>query len=255
MLSTVNKFELTEYEYVTPTVTSDDPRMLRAIDGCLGLYEACYVIGRGFDDGRHVPNPSSPHPTHLLAALLSSIEALNQWNGKWVLGGGLAMNYHGRERASNLITFWLFEDKKQLGPVLDELDRYGVRRHSIDQPSFLPPDNELWWKPLQFGLPEEAPVDVDLLVASHVFMAFAYASGVESSINGVRVRMVGREALMILKMRAYRDRDKADLQDLLRAKPPFDRELVLAWLRKFKIAHRLAEMEALASENGGRRMG
>ena len=258
------KFSVSEYEYVTPTVTSDDPRMLRAIDGWLGLYEACYVMALGIQEGLVVADGQEnygiesaqrPRPEHLLAALTQSAQALNQWNGHWVLGGGLAMNFYGRERATRDVDFFLETDKDQLDPVFAALKQHGVFLHSYEKPSFMPPDAEHWWVPLQFGLPDAAPVDVDLLVAPSEFQAFLHASGVESRLNGTRIRIVGLEALMILKMKAYRGRDQDDLQALLRAHKSYDRELVLAWLQKFKIEHRLAEIEALANENGGRRMG
>ena len=165
------------------------------------------------------------------------------------------MNYHGRQRATRDVDFFLVEDPERLQPVYDALKQHGVMQHSYERPSFMPPDAEFWWSPLQYGLPDAAPVDVDLLVASSEYVAFIHATGIETKINGVRVRVASYEAMLVLKMKAYRDQDKADLQGLLRLQKPYDRELVLAWLKKFKIEHRLAEMEALANANGGRRIG
>ena len=255
MPKSLKKFDVAEYQYVTPTVKSDDPRMKRAIDGSLGLYEACYVMALGFERRDVAEFDAPPHPAHVLSGLTNTAAALNQWGGHWVLGGGLAMNYHGRERASRDVDFWLVGKSDQLPAILNELYRHDVRRHPIDQSKFVAPDGEFWWVPLQYGFPDAVPVDVDLLVAQNEFMAFMYATGIESSINGIRVRVIGREALLVLRLRAFRIQDRADLQDLLFARRPFDRELVLAWLQKFKIEHRLAEIEALANENGGRRMG
>lgn len=253
-----------EHAYVTPQTTSPDPRMVRAIDGWLGLYEACYVLDRAFKAGAVVADgPENygiessprPQPSHLLAALIHGAAALNQWSGQWILGGGLAMNYYGRDRATRDIDFFVFADKDQLDPVVGALAQNGLRLHTLEQPSFMPPDAEFWWVPLQYGLADAPPVDVDLLVASHEFMAFLHASGVETSINGQRLRVAGIEALLILKIKAYRDQDKADVQALLRTQRGFDRELVRVWLEEFGIAERLSAMEIQAQANDGRRMG
>jgi len=252
------------YTYITPTVNSSDRQMVRAIDGWLGLYEACYVMKKLFDEGMVVKDETPdygqsaerPTPANLLSALLASAQALNEWGGHWVLGGGLAMNYHGRERATRDVDFFVFADKDKLQPVVDLLARHDVRQHAIERPSFMPPDAHWWWMPFQRGLPDAAPVDVDLLVADHEYMAFLHASGRESTVNGMRVRVMGPEALILLKLHAYRDQDRADLKHILwKKRNELDRDLLNAWAAKFKIEERLAEMEKQAQAYGGRRLG
>ena len=84
-------------------------------------------------------------------------------------------------------------------------------------------------------------------------MAFIHATGIESSIAGKRVRVAGAEALIVLKLKAYRDQDKADLQHLLATNKNLDRPLLDAWVQKFKLEARLEEMERAVRENPGRR--
>jgi predicted nucleotidyltransferase len=246
------------YQYITPTVQSSDPRMLRAIDGWLGLYEACYVIQKAMreglvvkeDEAKYGTNPlNEPDPSSVFQALIKAAQALNEWNGLWVLGGGLALNFHDRRRATDDVDFFLLEDKDNLAPVIDALKKRDVRPHSYERASFMPPDARWWWVPFEFGLPTAPPVNVDLLVAKHEFMAFLHATGRESDINGTRVRVVGAEALLLLKLQAYRDQDKADIQALLRGKLNVNRELLLAWVGKFALEARLAEMEAVVKAN------
>lgn len=254
------------YAYITPTVQSTDPRMVKAIDGWLGLYEACYVMKKLFDEGRvdktkkdppgfGISSTERPLPDHLLAALMSGAKALNEWNGYWVLGGGLAMNFHGRERATRDVDFFLLEDETRLAPVLEALSRHGLRPHTLERPSFTPPTALFWWVPLQFGLPTAALVDVDLLVAPHEFMAFLHSTGTESEVNGVRVRVIGLEAFIILKLLAFRGQDQTDIQKTLKASKNLDRELIRAWAEKFKIEDHFVEMERQDRANDGRRWG
>lgn len=250
------------YTYITPTIETPDPRMRKALDGWLGLYEACYVMAQEFSGGSkvadgdaHYGNQSAarPKPEHLLTAMINGAKALNAWNGNWVLGGGLAINYHGRDRATRDVDFFLFEDKDKLGPVFESLARHELRKHVVEQPSFMPPDALWWWVPLQFGMPNAAPVDVDLLVASNEFIAFIHATGKEDVIRGTRVRIIGPEALIVLKLQANRHKDLGDLEDMLRLKPNLDRDLLSAWVKKFGLEARLAEIERIVRENPGRR--
>jgi predicted nucleotidyltransferase len=250
------------YTYITPTIETPDPRMRKALDGWLGLYEACYVMAQSFSEGHvvadgeaHYGNQSAPRPQpkHLLAALINGAKALNEWNGNWVLGGGLAMNYYGRDRATRDVDFFLLENKDNLAPVIEKLSNHELRLHTVEQASFMPPEALWWWVPLQFGMPDAMPVDVDLLVASNEFMAFIHATGKEDRIEDTRVRIIGPEALIVLKLQANRHQDLGDLEDLLRLKPNLDRDLLSAWVKKFGLEARLAEIERIVRENPGRR--
>jgi predicted nucleotidyltransferase len=249
------------YTPITPTIDSPDPRMRRAIDGWLGLYEACYVIGNEMREGlvvaedqaKYGTESSQPDPNDLVTALVKSAQALNEWNGFWVLGGGLAMNFHGQRRATEDVDFFIFADKEKLSHVIDLLSRRDVRPHAYENPSFMPPDALWWWMPFQYGLPKAAPVNVDLLVASHEFMAFAHATGIETQVQGTRIRVLGPEAFIILKLQAFRGKDQSDVEAILRSNSNIDRDLLQAWVAKFKLEARLAEIERVVRENPGRK--
>jgi hypothetical protein len=260
---------MAEYQSFTPTVQSPDPGMVKAIDSWLGLYEACYLIAKLAQEGEvamreqtapgapraaeppapyGLPSAKRPTTQQLLAALLNGAQVLNQIQAHYVVGGGLAINLHGRDRATRDVDFLIFEDPEHIEPIVTALKTRDLFPHSIEQPSFMPPDALFWWQPFQYGLPDAPPVDVDLLVANHEFMAFLHASGREHSINGVRLRVLNAEGLILLKLQAYRLRDQDDLIFLFRANPQLDRELLAAWAKKLKIEGRLAEMEQKARE-------
>jgi len=245
------------YTYITPTIETPDPRMRKALDGWLGLYEACYLIGREMrantaaeDVEKYgMDEKNSPEPRHLFEALVRSAEALNEWKGYWVLGGGLAMNYHGHERATNDVDFFLLEDKEKLAPLIEKMSGRDVRPHAYELPSFMPPDALWWWIPFQFGLPNAPPVNVDLLVATTEFMAFAHATGIESKVRETRIRVLGPEAFLILKLQAFRGKDQSDIEAILRLNKKIDRDLLMAWVKKFKLESRLEQIEKIVREN------
>jgi predicted nucleotidyltransferase len=234
--------------------------MRKAIDGWLGLYEACYVIGNEMraglvaeDQEKYGTQPAAPDPAHLFEALIKSAQALNEWNGLWALGGGLALNFHGHRRATDDVDFFLLEDKDKLAPIIAALKQRDVRPHTAEAPSFMPPDALWWWVPFQYGSPNAAPVNVDLLVATHEFMAFLHATGIETQVQGTRVRVLGPEAFLILKLQAFRGKDQSDIEAMLRTCKTLDRDLLMAWVKKFKLEERLAKIERIIRENPGRR--
>jgi predicted nucleotidyltransferase len=117
----------------------------------------------------------------------------------------------------------------------------------------MPPDALWWWVPFQFGLPNAAPVNVDLLVASHEFMAFAHATGIETQVQGTRIRVLGPEAFLILKLQAFRGKDQSDIESILRLNKNIDRDLLLARVKKFSLESQLAQVEKTIQDNPGRR--
>jgi len=245
------------------TPVSTDPRMVRAIDGMLGLYKACYEITAELRKNMVVKEPDAPYgmpsnpeptPDHLKQALLAAAKGLNEWNGWWVLGGGLAVNYYGRQRATKDVDFFCVADREQLQPILNALAKYDVRSHSLEGPSFMPPDGFWYFVPLQFGLPDALPVNVDLLISTHEFMGMIHTTGIETEVFGTRVRLIGAEALMVLKLQAYRDRDKADVHDILKNRPSVNQELLQAWIKRFKLGRRFSAIEKKVA-NQSKRLG
>jgi len=263
------------YECMSHLIPTSDPRMRRALDNWLGMYEACYLITTELRKGAlkvaedkqrayaaastvaedppkydvpAIPSHKSPRPEHLWAALLNGARCLNELGAHYVVGGGLAMGMHGRERATKDVDFFLVENPDHLAPVIQALKTRDFFPHTIEQPSFMPPDALFWWQPFQYGLTDAPPVDVDLLVSEHEFAAFLHATGLEQEVQGVRLRVLSAEGLILLKLKAYRLRDQDDLIFLFRANPNLDRELLAAWAKKFKIEDRLAEMEKTARE-------
>lgn len=246
------------YQYVTPTVQSSDPRMVKAIDGWLGLYEACYVIGKAMREGvvdpverercRSVPN--GPHPVDLLEALIVSAEALNNSNAQWAAVGGLALNYHGRDRASQNIDFLLLGESNDNAASIDSLLSNGLRRHPTDRETVLSATG-FRWVPLEYGQPTE-PVNVDVFLARNEFVEFLYETGIESKINGMCVRVVGPEGFLVFNLVMNRAYDRADVEELLRKKIVFDQDVLNFWVKKFSLETPLSELQAIVKARPGR---
>lgn len=238
-----------------------DPRMARAVDGMLGLYAASQEIVDEFKSKMVVREPDSPYgidsnpepsSSDLKKAIIAGARALNEWNGSWVLGGGLACNYYGPKRATADVDFFVRMDPRQLSPVMAAMARYDVMAHSQESPHALPPETGWWWVPMQFGLPYAPPVNVDVLAADHEFMAWMHATGRETSLAETRVRLIGVEALLIVKLQAFRAKDQMDAEAILRRNPDLDELAFSAWIARFQLQARLEEIRARIRNQPGR---
>lgn len=240
----------------------------RAADDWLDTYRSCERFADSWDkgfakDGARVAREDAPvyggasakqpRAEHLWKAVLAGARSLNESGFFYVLGGGLAVNLHGQRRATTDVDFFILGHHEGLVQVREALARRDIRPHRLERPSFMPPDALFWWEPYQFGFPDAPPVNVDLLVASHEFMAFLHATGVESHLEGVRLRVLGAEGLIVLKLQAFRDKDRWDVKEILKRNPKLDRALLMSWVAKFKLEERLSQMERELAAEGPRR--
>ncbi|MBE7464077.1 MAG: nucleotidyl transferase AbiEii/AbiGii toxin family protein [Planctomycetes bacterium] len=260
---------LDEYRYVTPTVASTDPRMQRAIGGWLGTYEVCWMLQQNWnssfsgavplsarEDQPEYGKQAAPSPAHLARALERTAKALNETATPYVLAGGIALSYYRHERATREVDFFVFRDPKELEPLREKLAWYDVRPHREEGPGFLQPEGLFWFEPLQMGFADAPPVNVDLLVSAHEFMAILHATGCESNFAGERVRVIGLEGYIILKLRAFRRRDQADLEALWAFnRDRVDQTTLNAWLKRFELEARFEQIKRWVDESDGRRLG
>lgn len=263
-----------DYKTITPEIPTADPRMRSALDGWLGIYEGLFMIQADHEAFKMraagmerngataaaepppaygLPSAPMPRPEHIYKALYGAARALNASGVPYAVGGGLAASYLGQNRATRDLDFFVFANKDELAPVMASLAKFDVCPHRLEKPSFMPPDALFWWVPLQFGLPDALPVDVDLLVAEHEYMAMLQANATSSEIADEKVRVLGAEGLVVLKLQAFRDKDRWDVKEILKRNPKLDRALLMSWVAKFKLEERLAQMERELAAEGPRR--
>jgi predicted nucleotidyltransferase len=271
-----------------PEVSSPDPGTLGAVKQWLGLYGSCSLFteecrkgiravkgtgaGNEAETRAHGPSGSaiaeepeeygagahsdSPRPEDLLNALLAAAACFNELNVRYVVGGGLSVNLHGQHRATRDVDLFLLGKPEQVAAWLPVLAKRELRPHLLERSSFMPPDAVFWFAPLQYDLVDAPPVDVDLLVADSEFMAFLHASGLETVIDGIRLRVLSAEGLLLLKLRAFRDIDRWDFKRILKVNAAeVDRELLTSWIEKMGLRERLERMEREIKLEGDQRYG
>lgn len=246
-------------EYRIMNSAGTDQRLQRAAEGWLALTDVCSRLRLGFvkehegkasaervaEDAESYPMQSAVNPPseHIFKALIAGAKALNEAGVRYVLGGGMALSFHHHERATRDVDFFLLFDPKRLSDLGAILAKYDLRSNPNEGSSWLPPDAQFWWEPLQYGLPDGPPVDVDLMASEHEFMAFLHASGLEGTVENTRLRVLSAEGLILLKLKAFRDKDRWDLKTVWSRTPKVDRKLLASWSKRFKVEDRLLQME------------
>src|ERR1041384_2139191 len=87
----------------------------------------------------------------------------------------------------------------------------------------------------QISPPERPPVDIDLFLVTTEYQRAAVARRREVEMDGEKVWCMSPEDLILHKLIAGRDRDKADVSDLLMAAGPLDFEYLRQWARELGV--------------------
>jgi hypothetical protein len=119
--------------------------------------------------------------------------------------GGHAVAFHGYPRYTGDIDFFVEPTEENATRLMQALDRFGFGDVGIEQQDLVTPG-----KVIQLGFP---PSRIDLVTSiTGVIFAEAQASHVATDLDGLPVRILGRDALLKNKRAAGRAKDLADLE-------------------------------------------
>jgi len=137
------------------------------------------------------------------------LNLLNANKVRYVIVGAHALAVHSVPRNTQDLDVFISNDEENIERVLKTLDDFGFGgMHS-------PEDFQSFG--VQLGV---APVRIDLLSAiSGVEFPEAEASGEEALLDGIPVRMIGRDMLIQNKRSAGRPKDLADVYTLENTRP------------------------------------
>ncbi|MEQ1693092.1 MAG: hypothetical protein ABMA00_17515 [Gemmatimonas sp.] len=123
--------------------------------------------------------------------------------------GGYAVGAHGYVRATGDIDFLYRLTSPNVTRLCAALGQFGAPAHLIVHAELLEVDAVTF-----FGVP---PLRIDLLSSvSGIESESVFASAVEATMSGQRVRVIGRQALEANKLASGRDKDLRDLRALAR---------------------------------------
>ncbi len=138
---------------------------------------------------------------------LDFLRALNREGVRYLLIGGYAVAFHGYPRATKDLDLWIEASPENAARVLAAIRSFFGETLGLVEEDLATPGV------VQLGY---APNRIDLVILPDEPLSFreAYARAEETRVEGIPVRVVGREDLFTLKRAFGRAQDRADLEAL-----------------------------------------
>lgn len=137
------------------------------------------------------------------------IELLNSEGVRYLLLGGYAVNYHGHDRYTGDIDFWIDTDLENARRVSSALQKFGFSPDSVKPEQFTQVG-----KIHMFG---RVPRRVDLLTSpAGVSFEDCYRRKIDIKWHGMDVPLISLDDLLANKTASNRDKDQLDVKELRR---------------------------------------
>lgn len=143
--------------------------------------------------------------------------------------GGQAVLLYGEPRLTRDIDVTLGIDPRQSGPVLELIESLGLQILVKNVDEFL---KETFVIP---ALDPETNIRIDFVFSLSEFERTAIQRGKNVLIDGITVRFVSLEDLIVMKIVSGRPRDLEDVVSILCKNSGFDRKYIEKWLSGFDI--------------------
>ena len=141
------------------------------------------------------------------------IELLNSHGVRYMIAGGFAVAFHGFPRNTGDIDFFVETSPENAGRLQQILQEFGMGSLGLTAQDFTQLDVIV-----QLGYP---PYRIDILTSlSGSTFEEAWASRIETKIDGLPMVFIGRDVLLKNKAEVGRPKDLADLSRLTREKKP-----------------------------------
>lgn len=147
----------------------------------------------------------------LTGALRALTEALGEHGRPFMIIGGVAAIAHGVPRITRDVDVTVAGPGTDLGVLLETLRRHGLEPRLADAAEFARAHQVLLVRHVASG------VDVDLTLAWLPFEEEALAAAEIAVVEGIRLRLVRSEDLVVYKVVAWRPQDQQDIERLLTA--------------------------------------
>ena len=135
------------------------------------------------------------------------LELLNSRGVDYVIVGAHSLAVHGRPRYTGDLDILVRSTRENARILVDLLNQFGFGQSGFEEFDFLKPEQLI-----HLG---RAPTRIDLLTSiSGVSSDEAFASKVSAELDGIRVFVLGKDALIRNKRAVGRPQDLADLDTL-----------------------------------------
>jgi hypothetical protein len=138
---------------------------------------------------------------------------LNSEKIEYLVIGGYAVSFYGYPRPTGNLDVWVALHPNTAAKLVVALGKFGFASTNATPGLFLSPG-----RVVRMGVP---PVRIKVLNSiSGVDFETCHARRVDAVIDGVPVRIISREDLIVNKQAAARDKDRNDLKHLRESNPP-----------------------------------
>ncbi len=135
------------------------------------------------------------------------LKLLNAHSVRYLLIGGYAVGYHGYPRTTNDIDVWIAINPENAGRMVDVLREFGFDVNGLSADLFLKEQAII-----RLGV---SPVRIEISTGiSGVSFDECYTNREEAVLDGVNVKVIGKDDLKKNKKASGRLKDLADLQQL-----------------------------------------
>jgi len=167
-----------------------------------------------------VPNEPFEHPPPLLTATLELARALNQFQVRYALIGGLATGYRTHPRFTRDLDFLLNVPPLVLPQLLEDLKRRGFEFNTLDAIRE--------WTQHHMVVLSFHGIRVDWLQSVIPAYVHVLDHATEETWLNQPIRIASAEGLILLKLLAFRPQDQVDIENLVAAQRD---SLDLDWIR------------------------
>lgn len=139
------------------------------------------------------------------------LKVLDSFHVEYLLIGGYAVITHGYGRTTGDMDLWLKPDNQNRDKLC-----LALKKLELDTKSIVTMSQSDFTKPLVFSM-GEAPQKIDFI--THVNLVEfnkAYQNHIKTEIDGLILRVVNLDDLVLMKMNTGRIKDAADIEELQR---------------------------------------
>jgi hypothetical protein len=152
---------------------------------------------------------------------LGIFKELNRKKIKYIVVGGMAVNFHGIPRTTYDIDLLLYLEDKNLNKFLRLLKRWGFKpKVPVDIMDFADKNKRAVWiknknmKAFNLYNPDWAVREIDIIIDSPVHYQKAKKSIKFSRLYDVDIPIISISDLILMKRKSNREQDKSDIKSL-----------------------------------------
>ena len=181
--------------------------------------------------------------TDLTAVIHDLVRIFDRLGMPYAIMGGIAVRAHGIPRPTYDVDFTLAVPRDRLGELFKAI---------ADRGYTVPEQYSRGWVDTVGGMPlvkvrlflEGRSVDADMFIAETPFQSEVLSRRITADVDGLSVKLVSAEDLILFKLVAARPRDLLDIQDVLFTQGELDEPYLRRWAGPLGVEAKLDEVLA-----------